>query len=125
VAGYYADARAMDPGTGDTRWSGATWATGRPMAECVLRIVRTRKGSNAADPDLGPDYDVLQKRRPDTGLAWQAQVRAALKRLTDPGLITDLSVPVEVVGEGVFFEVSFTDPNDTIQPRQTTGRQRA
>jgi hypothetical protein len=95
------------------------------MTECVLRIVRTRQGTNACDPTLGPDDAVLQKRRPDTGLAWQAQVRAALKRLTDPGLITDLSVPVEVVGDAVFYEVIFTDPNDSIQPRQTTGRQRA
>lgn len=122
---YYAEARSLDPGTGDTRWGGATWTPGRPMTECVVRILRTAKGSNAGDEDLGPDYEVVQKAGPGAAMAWRAQVLAALKRLTDPGLITDVSVPVDTLPGGrLEYEVLFTDPNDTIQPRQRTGKLR-
>jgi hypothetical protein len=117
----YAFCRALDPGTGDVRLAGATWAAGTPMTEVVLRVLRTPRGRYLPDPDFGVDYDVVQKLGPGTAAAWRAEVLRALRPYVDAGLLADVAVTVDTGAGRLVYQVDFTDPRAA--QRLSTGRQ--
>lgn len=107
---YYAYARSIDAQTGDLLMDGPNWRPGSPMAESVSFLVRSARSPSAADPDAGPDYEAVQKGAPNAAARWRAELEAALRPLTGPGLITELRVTVDRVGARLDATITFRDP---------------
>lgn len=114
-APFYAFARALDPLSGDLRFNAATQAfvEGQPLAEVVLRVLRTPRGQCLADPGFGLDYATLDKASANLAARFDAAVRDALRFLTTPGLITDLALTVSADRSQLGFTLAFVDPRDS------------
>lgn len=106
----YAIARQLNPGTGDVVMLGPTWASGDPLTEVVLRVLRTQKGSYLPDPEFGLDYSVVQKASANAEATLDKAIRAALAFLVRQKLLTGLIVTVARQGTSILFDVAFTDP---------------
>lgn len=83
------------------------------MTEVVVRVLRTPRGSFLPDPTFGVDYRLVTKAHPNSPATLQSAIVEALKRFTDIGLITDLTVNVERRGTQLLWEVIFRDPRGT------------
>lgn len=112
----YAFTRQMEPDTGDAVFDEArrSWALGSPLAERVLRCLRTQKGAAQRDPTYGLDQSALENARPNAAVAAQQAIRNALQRFVDRGHLAQLVVETDVIahagGRAFLFRVSFRDP---------------
>lgn len=112
----YAFSRQMNPDTGDAVFddSRRSWALGAPLAERVLRCLRTQKGLALRDPSYGIDWSAMDNARTNAGVAAQQAIKNALQRFVDRGALTQLVVETDVVntsdGKAFLFKVSFRDP---------------
>lgn len=112
----YAFSRQMEPETGDAVFdeSRRSWALGAPLAERVLRCLRTSKGSALRDPSYGLDWSAMDNARTNAGVAAQQAIKNALQRFVDRGALTQLVVETDVIttsdGKAFLFKVSFRDP---------------
>ena len=111
VDNYYgAMARKMDPLTGALEVTGTgAWTLGMPMAEVVLRCLRTRKGAARRDPTYGVDLTGLDNARPNAAAVAQMAIEQALARWVLRREIMGLVVQAEVVDGTLRFEVTFSD----------------
>lgn len=111
---YYAFSPALDPLTGDVKFSQtrSSWTEGQPLVEKVIRCLRTPKGSALRDPTYGVDAGAFENARENAPAEAEAAIRAALQRFISRGELTDLAVEVEAQGTSLVFEVRFKDPRD-------------
>jgi phage baseplate assembly protein W len=93
----YAYTRALDPNSGDMIMRGPTWKGGEPMAEVVVRVLRTALGSYAPDPLFGLDYSVFDHMTTGAEASIKSAVERALKYLSDGRYIQRLAVTASVV----------------------------
>ena len=115
----YAFSRQMDPDTGDAVFdeSRRSWALGAPLAERVLRCLRTQKGHALRDPSYGVDWTPLDNARSNAAVAAQQAVRTGLQRFLDRGEMRELRIETDVVeqagAKAFLLSVSFRDPRGT------------
>lgn len=119
--GYYAFTRKLDPARGVPVVDSGTWASGSPMAEVIVRVLRTPKGSYRADPSFGVDYSDIDKGAPDAPTRLQLAIEAALAVYVRDRLIADLRVRVTRAGSQIRYEVSFSDPRIPATQRPIRG----
>lgn len=104
-------ARRLDPVTGDVVFDPArsSWATGSPLAEVALRLLRTPRGSAARDPSYGVDWARLENARDDAGATAVQVIERAFDRWVRRREVRDLRVAAEVRGQALFLRVEFRD----------------
>jgi hypothetical protein len=111
---------ATTPATGDVRVeAGQRVVSPTPLLEVVALVLGTDRRSCVTNPDLGPDYTLVQKALPSAAATWRAAVLECLRFLVEGGWITELAVTVSQVADRLAYEVSFKDPNDPAAPPQT------
>lgn len=108
---YYAVTKALDPLTGDYKFSGSVHTRGSPMREIILRILRTPKGQCLANPNFGVDLSLVRKQFPNSAQNLKNSILQSLKYLVDQKLISNLTVTTESEStQGIIkYQVSFTD----------------
>jgi hypothetical protein len=112
----YAFSRQMDAMTGDAVFDEdrRSWALGAPLAERVLRCLRTTKGTAGRDPSYGMDWSTVDNARTNAAVAAKQAIKNALQRFVDRGVLAQLVVETDVVntsdGKAFLFKVSFRDP---------------
>jgi phage baseplate assembly protein W len=123
----YACSRQMNPQTGDVIFdqSRSSWALGAPIAERVLRTLRTQKGSARRDPSYGVDWSQVDNARANVASIATQAIRNALAEYVTRGELSDLDVQTETQdrnGGGVLMalQVSFRDARGA--QVQLTGR---
>jgi hypothetical protein len=109
VTEYYAVTREKTA-RGDVAMSGTTWKRGSPMLEVARNTLGTKKGMYIPDRTFGVDLDAVQKGTPNAAATFRESIIDAFRRYTRRGLITDLRVVVETVGDRLQYDVSFIDP---------------
>lgn len=119
--GYYAFTRKLDPARGVPVVDSGSWTAGSPMAEVIVRVLRTPKGSYRADPSFGVEYKDIDKGAPDAPTRLQLAIETALAVYVRDKLITDLRVKVQRAGSQLRYEVSFTDPRIAATQRPVRG----
>lgn len=111
--------RAMDPATGDVRHlDGGTWVAGSPGVEVVVRTLRTVKGSFQPDPELGVEYNLVDRVRPNAAATLVTVLEKALAFAVREGTIEDLTVRA-AAGSQLRADVAFVDPRDPSGVRHT------
>lgn len=123
---YYDRARALDPGTGDyaVDTGTATYRTGQPMAEVLVRVLRTPRGRYLPDPTYGLDLAAVRLAPPlQQATQLQAEILRALRPWTARGLLTRVLAVTERRPSGaLLYDVSFADPRDPQRaPAHVTG----
>lgn len=116
---YYAVTRSINPATGQPRLRDGAWLRGSPMAEVVVNVLRTPKGSFKPDPSFGVDYSDIEKGSADAPSKLIAAIEAALARYVRDNLLANLNVSAERAGQVIRYEVSFDDPNVSVGRRTT------
>ena len=110
----YAIAESISAATGEVQWDATrnTWREAvSPATELVVIALRTQLGACPTMPDLGVDWNGVNKLSTDAPARADAAVRAGLKRYVDSGAIADLQVRVDVfpARNRIEFVVSFVD----------------
>lgn len=123
----YAFCRSMNPLTGDVLFdqTRSSWKLGAPIAERVLRTLRTPLGSARRDPSYGVDWAQVDNARTGVSAIAVQAIRTALAEFVARGEVTDLDVQVETQdrnGGGVLLvmQLSFRDARGVVV--QLTGR---
>lgn len=105
----YAFTPRFDPLTRDMILRDSRVDRGNPAIELVLMTLATPKGTYLPDPTLGPNYEVLQKARPNLQATWKAEVESSLARFI-PNRILKLTVEVDPPRRNrLVYLVSFVD----------------
>lgn len=107
---FYAVTRSLNPNTGQPLLASGAWVRGAPMAEVIVRILRTPLGAFKPDPTFGVAYGDIDKGRENAPETLRSAITAALAKLVRNKLIENLSVVVERYGDRLLYEVSFDDP---------------
>lgn len=110
----YAIAESISAATGEVQWDAKrnTWLLAEsPATELVVIALRTQLGACPVMPDLGVDWNSVNKLATDAPARADAAVRAGLKRYVDSGAIADLKLRVDVfpARNRIEFDVSFID----------------
>lgn len=123
----YAFCRSMNPLTGDVLFdqTRSSWKLGAPIAERVLRTLRTPLGSARRDPGYGVDWSQVDNARTNVASIATQAIRNALAEYVSRGELSDLDVQTETQdrnGGGVLLalQVSFRDARGA--QVQLTGR---
>jgi hypothetical protein len=113
----------MNPATGDMVMAGSDPSYGQPMAEVVLRICRTPKGSMWANPQFGIDLSLVNKALPGAAAQLRASILAALDFYVQNKYIKNVSVTVSQNGAALMYDVAFIDVRDQIatKPLRVSG----
>lgn len=99
----------FDPLTRDMILRDSRVDRGNPAIELVLMTLSTPKGTYLPDPTLGPNYEVLQKAKPNLSTRWKAEVESSLARFI-PNRILKLTVEVDPpLRNRLVYLVSFVD----------------
>jgi hypothetical protein len=109
----YAYTRRREVSTGEVVFDGTRWAvSASPMVEVVLMVLRTTRGTCAADPTFGVDWRRIRKFVTGTPATARAAIEEGLRYLVTDGQIAGLSVETEAdVRRGLLaYSVTFTDP---------------
>lgn len=119
----YAVTRARSGVDCEVQWDAArnSWRRSEsPATELVTIALSCQRGACPTDPDLGVDWDAVDKLRTDAPATARAAILAGLKRYSDAGQIRDVVVEVEVYSaRGLLaFDVSFVDVQLATQTRQ-------
>jgi hypothetical protein len=120
MAEYYARSRRLDPVTGEYVFDEAAnrLERGHPGAERLVRLLRTRKGRAARDPNYGIDLDGLENDSPNAPAVAAQRVRAAVAPYIAAGIYRSVAVTVERTGGSggeparLMVLVEFVDPRD-------------
>lgn len=108
---YYAVTKALDPATGDYKFSGSVHTRGSPMREIIIRILRTPKGQCLANPNFGIDLSLVRKQFPNTAQNLKNSISQSVKYLVDQNLISNLEISVDsdTSTSTLKYQISFTD----------------
>lgn len=107
---FYAFTRALNPQTGQPLVSAGIWTRGAPMAEVVVRILRTPQGTYKPERSFGVEYGQIDKGSADAPEALRSAIESALAKLVRDKLIENLTIEVERHGDRLLYEISFDDP---------------
>lgn len=104
--------------SGDYSLDNTELAGGWPVLEICKRVLNTPKGSFLPDPNFGLDTSFLRKIEPNTAVRFIAAVRAALRDYTSAGIIDDLQIKADFVGDRLIYDVSADDPRASTAARR-------
>lgn len=104
--------------SGDYSLDNTELAGGWPVLEICKRVLNTPKGSFLPDPNFGLDTSFLRKIEPNTAVRFIAAVRAALRDYTSAGVMADLQIKADFVGDRLIYDISAVDPRASVVKRE-------